>query len=374
LLGEARDDHGRVIMELPAGASPDVRQLADFKRALDQAAIVATTDVTGRITYANEKFCEISGYTREELLGQDHRIINSGYHCKEFMRDLWTTIAQGHVWHGEIRNQAKDGHHYWVDTTIVPFLNERGEPYQYTAIRVDVTGRKMAEERLAEHAVYARLASMAGVVAHEVRNSLAGVKGAMQVLLSRRAANRAELAVIRDVITRVDSSCELINDLMMFAWPRPPQLGVVPLRALVHDTIATVRRNLNEGSIEITLKGDEVNVTADAELVRATMNNLLANAVQAIEGSGRVRVTVGRKDAMAFVEVLDTGPGIPLELRSRVFEPFFTTKTSGGGLGLPIARRTAAVHGGSLVVDCPRDGGTRVILTLPVQLAPFADP
>ncbi|MGK0253070.1 MAG: PAS domain S-box-containing protein [Mariniflexile sp.] len=123
------------------------KELSDYKYALDQSCLVAITNAKGIIIHANDNFCKLAKYSREELIGQDHRIINSGYHSKKTFHDLWVTITNGKIWKGELKNKAKDGTFYWVDTIIVPFLDDFGKSFQYMAIRIDITNRKNAEEK-----------------------------------------------------------------------------------------------------------------------------------------------------------------------------------------------------------------------------------
>jgi PAS domain S-box-containing protein len=213
--------------------------LEQVRYALDQAAIVAITDHRGVIVYVNDKFCEISKYSRDELIGQDHRIINSGHHPKEFIRDLWVTIANGRVWRGELRNRAKDGSIYWVDTTIVPLVNEEGKPRQYLAIRSDITSRKAMEQQLADQAALAQLGQLAAVVAHEVRNPLAGVKGTLQVLRSRPAVDPEDRKIIEAMIARLDVLNDKVSDILRFARPQAPVVERIDLAPILADVVAS---------------------------------------------------------------------------------------------------------------------------------------
>ena len=360
----------RVLMDRWARAAADdrraiqssVRRLEETRFALDQAAIVAITDHRGIITHVNDKFCEISQYSREELLGADHRLINSGYHPKEFMRDLWRTIARGTVWRGEIRNRAKDGSFYWVDTTIVPFLDERGKPWQYLAIRNDVTQRRLAEERLREQAALTHLGQIAAVVAHEVRNPLAGLRGSLQVLSSRLPPHAAERDVVSRMIDRIDGLNAKVTDILVYARPAEPRFQPVDVRPLIAEAAASARA-ATVGAQPAAITGEDAVVRADPEMLRPVLLNLLINAYQA-NREGPIDVTIARHDGICTIGVLDRGSGIPADVRARAFEPFFTTKAGGTGLGLLVVRRLTQLQGGSLRLLDREGGGTAAELSL----------
>ena len=348
---------------------PSTNELEHVRYALDQAAIVATTDVQGHISYANDKFCEISGYRREELIGRDHRLLNSGHHSRAFIRDLWMTIARGQVWRGELRNRAKDGSFYWVDTTIVPFLDERGKPWQYMAIRYDITERKRNEERLRKQATLASLGEMAAVVAHEVRNPLAGIRGGVQVVASYLAPTATEAnEFVREIVDRIDSLNAAITDLLEFARLREPRPGPVDIAVLLSDVVKSLRYDpaLEGVSWQVT-HACPGNVSGDVDQLRLLFTNLALNAAQASGSAGHVWLDARRDGERCVIEVSDDGSGVAASVRDRVFEPFFTTKHRGTGLGLPTAKRIVEVHGGEIALTDRIGGGTiaRVTLLLP---------
>ncbi|HZT75910.1 MAG TPA: ATP-binding protein [Vicinamibacterales bacterium] len=355
----------RTALELTAAA----RDVIDVKYAIDQSAIVATTNTRGTITYVNDKFCEISKYDREELLGQDHRILNSRYHSKEFIRDLWTTISSGRVWRGDIRNRAKDGSLYWVATTIVPFLDARGKPYQYMAIRYEITEQKRQEEQLREQAALTRLGEMAAVVAHEVKNPIAGIRGALQVIMSRMPAEQRDRSIIGDIIARLDALNGIVQDLLLYARPRAPKREPVDVRLLIENTADLLRKDPALAQTTLNITGRPEAVLGDPEQLRIVFQNLLMNAAQAMAGTGAIDVTLRHDQQGCRIAIRDHGPGMPAEVRAKAFEAFFTTKHRGTGLGLPIARRVVEAHGGAIDILQADGGGTTVSIQLPLSAA-----
>lgn len=343
------------------------KQLRDIQYALDRSAIVATTNVSGQITFTNQKFCDISGYSASELLGQDHRIINSGHHPQEFFRDLWTTIAAGRVWTGEIQNRAKDGTIYWVDTTIVPFLDDAGKPYQYMAIRFDITSRKHAEAHLREQETLARLGEMAAVVAHEVKNPLAGIRGALQIIGGRMPSEAPELAVIDGIRERIDALNQMVQDLLLFARPTPPTMAATSLVELLSGTASMLMQDPSWRDVDLALPTEGPTLRVDGAQLQVVLFNLLLNAAQAVGGHGRVQVTVDTDSEWCEIRVHDSGPGLDPDMRDRLFEPFVTTKHRGSGLGLATAKRVVEMHHGTLTADSAETGGAVLVIKLPTH-------
>jgi len=379
----------RDLLESDLALQETLKELADIKFALDQSTIVAITDQRGIINYVNDEFCRISKYSRDELLGQDHRIINSGYHPKSFIRELWTTIASGKVWKGDLKNQAKDGSIYWVDTTIVPFLSAEGKPYQYVAIRHDITQLKLAEEKILQQSAELQRAAQLSVVgelaaglAHEIKNPLAGIQGTVDILIRRRDASDPEteaLKAIRHEVERIDGTVRALLDR---ARPRALSSARTALAELVWRAVSIARSQAvgaaargHRVRIEFDPPADEIKPIADAAQIEDAVLNLLINAIEAIQGEGTVSVSIRRVeseseaefDEEAVIEVADNGSGIRDEDLARIFNPFFTTTKGGTGLGLPAVRRIVRAHGGRVEARSTLGEGSTFTIYLPLD-------
>ena len=198
----------------------NLQELTNLKFALDQSSLVSATDIEGKILFANEKFVDISGYTDEELIGEDHRILNSGFHEKEFFVDMWKTIASGQVWRNDVKNKAKDGSFYWVDSTIIPMLDKNGKPIKYLSIRSDITEKKKAEEELinakemAEEATRAK-SDFLSTMSHEIRTPMNGVIGLTHLLIQDNP-NISQLDNLKTLQFSAENLLSLINDILDF--------------------------------------------------------------------------------------------------------------------------------------------------------------
>ena len=357
--------------------------LADYKFALDQSSIVALTDKAGRIIYANDKFANLSKYSIQELVGKNHSLLKSGHHQRNFYQDLWQTIARGQVWRGEVKNKAKDGSFYWVDTTIVPFMDKKGRPYQYLSIRTDITSRVNMQESIDKELKQRQhkqkleaIGTMTSGIAHDFNNILHGLKMGLTVLKvdqdSREDKQRLENAV--------DRGRKLIQQILTFSRKSPLKLETIDLRKVLQETSQILKSTCPENvQLEINCSEDRASASIEADTTQLfqVILNLCNNGFQAMKKSGgTLKVTQHCLEGEGTVEirVQDQGTGISKENQAKIFEPFFTTKApgEGTGMGLAVVHGIIESHNGEIQVESELGKGTTFILRFK-QAAPLRE-
>ena len=358
-----------VAVTLPKGVEEMVH------RVVDQESIVAITDKKGTIVYANDRFCEISGYSRSELLGHNHRLLKSGEHPAIFYKTLWGTILNGRTWRGEICNKAKDGRLYYVDTTITP-LREEGLITHFIALRTDITARKEAEQALAEQEKreeddrrMAALGRMADGFLHDLNNILTGVMG-----IAAEAVEGDRDALLHDAIGRM---AQLTRTLRDYSTGRPTEPEPFRLNPLLSCACSLGRhrkgapRALNITELIDMTQG--VDMVGNEGQIFEVVLNLVVNAIEAASGSAQPKILVRSEmvAGQAVIRVEDNGPGVPESVASTIFEPFSSTKGRGRGIGLSVSKSIVVAHGGELRLERAGGGGLGACfqIVLPAQIA-----
>lgn len=369
-----------------------LRELEFQKFALDQHSIVSIADRAGKIVYTNDKFSEISQYSREELRGQDHRLLNSGYHPKSFFQEMWAVIGRGGVWRNEVRNRRKDGSYYWVDSTIVPFMDEFGKPIRYVSIRSDITARKQTDAEMLAAKLAAEEASQAksdflANMSHEIRTPMNGIIGMTELALDTelKPEQREYLGMVKH---SADALLDIVNDILDFSKIEAGKMEIEEVEFCPHTLLS---QSVRAAALRAHQKGLELILDVDSSIPRRLLGdpgrlrqivlNLISNAIKFTE-QGEIVVSASLQSlpnethkVALCLSVRDTGIGIPADKQQAIFESFSQADTSttrkygGTGLGLTICTRLVDLMHGSIRVESEVGKGStfhaQVVLVCP---------
>lgn len=357
-----------------------IRELDFQKYALDEHAIVSATDIKGNILYVNDKFCDISGYSRDELIGKNHRILKSGEHSPEVYEVMWKTISNGQPWHGEIKNHKKDGGYYWVQASIVPFLNEKGRPFQYISIRTDITQRKDAEQQ-AEAANVAKSEFLSSM-SHELRTPMNAILGFSQMMKYSPTEKLTDTQneSVDNILRAGGYLMELINQVLELSKIETGKVTLdisdVSIREIVDNCLIIVAGRADKEGITIidqTDEGELPKLRTDGTRLTQALLNILSNAIKYNKAGGSV--TVSCEDApgnMLRIKVADTGSGIPADKQENLFKPFDrlgreARNIEGTGIGLTIAKQIVELLGGQIGFESVENEGSTFWIDVPTS-------
>jgi two-component system sensor kinase FixL len=351
----------------------DARASGERLRTIIDSAVdgIIVIDDRGHIESFNPAAERLFGYAGSEVAGRNVSMLMPSPYREEHDAYLRRYLATGEariIGIGrEVTGRRRDG-------SVFPLRLSVGEMTidgrrKFTGMVHDLSDRVALEDRLREAATLAKVGEMAAVIAHEVKNPLAGIRGAIQVIGGRLPADSRDAAVTNDIVKRIDALDSLMKDLLVFARPPQPRRAFVDVLPLVTMTAELMARDPSLKDVRVHVDGSAPPVLADPEMLKIVFQNLLVNSAHSMQGEGKIEVAVTTIDSTCQISFTDAGPGIPDDIRDKVFNAFFTTKSRGSGLGLATAKRLVEAHQGDILVECPAAGGTTVVIRLPLQSA-----
>lgn len=361
--GILHDLTSRVALEERLRAS-EARWRSIVESAVDGIVVM---DASGLIEAFNPAAERLFGYEEADVLGRNVTMLMPSPDRERhdsYLRAYLRTGVPNVIGRGrEVRGRRRDGTTFPLHLSVgeMTLAGER----KFTGILHDLSERVRLEEQLRERTALARLGEMAAVVAHEVKNPLAGIRGVIQVFGRRFAPGTPDAEMAQQIIGRIDALDDLMKDLLLFARPPEPRRLPVDVGAIVMSTAHLLSGDPALREITVQLRGSSPPIAADPELLGIVFHNVMVNGGHAMSGRGTIRIDLAAIGAACRIAFADSGPGIPHAIRDKIFTPFFTTKPRGTGLGLATARRLVEAHRGTIGIDCPPQGGTIVTVDLP---------
>lgn len=355
-----------------------LQEVSRYQSALDISSIVSIGDQNGNITYVNDMFCQMSGYSKEELIGKNHSILKSDQHKRIFWDGMWQIISQGNIWHNEIMNLNKEGIGYWVDTTIVPFFNGQGEIVSYLSMGHDITKRKLQEEEAKEYhlqleSINKNLEDFAHTVSHDLKSPLNNAKGLVSIIEASLSEDQpAEVKEYLSLLNETnDKMRSLIDGILQYskASGRDAKLDRILMEPFIHEVANTLTA---KGKAKLIFKNTLPEISYNETVLKQVISNLMSNAIKFNDKEQCVIEFSSRMDDYYYhISIADNGPGVAKEYQEDMFKLFNKvnkdSSKDSSGVGLATVKKIINEAGGNIWVDSTLGHGTKFTFTVRIK-------